>query len=101
MADFIEVTTKDKIPNGQGRMFEVNNTSIAIFNLDGKFYAINNICPHRAANLSEGYISGSIVTCPMHAWEFDVKTGNSPAGEHIKVNSYKVKVEGDKILICL
>ncbi|MBS3145551.1 non-heme iron oxygenase ferredoxin subunit [Candidatus Woesearchaeota archaeon] len=101
MDGFIEITTKDRIPNGQGRMFEVKGIPIAIFNIDGEFYAINNTCPHRAGNLSEGYLSGSIVTCPLHAWEFDVKSGNSPAGNNIKVASYKVKIEGDKILVSL
>lgn len=101
MAEFIEVTTKDKILNGQGRIFEVKGKKIAIFNVDNEFYAIDNTCPHRGGNLGEGFISGYIVTCPLHAWEFDVKSGVSPVSEQIKVSCYKIKVEKDKILVSL
>ena len=99
--NFIEVTTKDKILDGHGRVFDVKRTKVAIFNINGNFYAINNTCPHMGGSLGDGYLSGSIVTCPLHAWEFDVKTGVCPVADNIKVASYKVKIDGEKILVSL
>ena len=98
---FIEVATKDKILDGYGRVFDVNGTKVAVFNINGNFYAINNTCPHMGGSLGDGYLSGSIVTCPLHACEFDVKTGVCPVADNIKVASYKVKIDGEKILVSL
>ena len=99
--EFIEVTTKDNILDGDGKVFNIKRIPIAIFNIKGNFYAINNTCPHMGGSLGEGNLSESIVTCPLHAWKFDVKTGLCPVADNIKVASYKVKIDGEKILVSL
>lgn len=101
MPDFIKVTKISDIPNGQMRMFEVNGKSITIANVGGEFYAFNDICTHAQCNLSDGgTLEGKIIECPCHGSKFDIKTGEAkalPATEPIK--TYKVKVEGENILV--
>ena len=81
-------------------MVEVNGTEIALFNLQGNFYAINNTCPHRGGPLSEGEIEGEQVTCPWHGAIFNIKSGEvlgppAPKG----VARYNVRVAGMDIEI--
>lgn len=89
------------IPVGEGRPFEVNGKQIAVFNVDGKFHSIANVCPHRGGSLGDGQLSGKSVTCPLHAWEFDVETGDciSPGAGCVK--TYPVEVQGADVLVNL
>lgn len=64
MADFVKVTTTDEIEPGQARLVDVQGKRIAIFNVDGEFFAIDNTCTHRGGPLAEGAIAGHEVTCP-------------------------------------
>ncbi len=72
---------------------------IALFNVEGEFYAINAICPHMGGHLSEGALRGAVVTCPWHGWTFDVRDGKADhAGGHT-VSAYETKVENGVILV--
>ena len=91
--------TKD-VPPGKAVAVSVGNKRIALFNVNGQYYAIDDECTHDGGPLSEGELAGTIVTCPWHGATFEVKTGDvlsDPAYE--KVNSYKVEVEGQEIKI--
>ncbi len=73
---------------------------IAIFNVDGAFYAMNDTCTHASGPLSEGELDGTVVTCPWHGATFDIKTGGvlgPPAPDGIR--SYEVKTEGEDVLV--
>ena len=72
---WLEVANVDEIPVGTMKHVEVNDGEIAIANVDGKFYAIDDRCGHASARLSSGGLRGNIVTCPMHGAQFDVTTG--------------------------
>jgi nitrite reductase/ring-hydroxylating ferredoxin subunit/multimeric flavodoxin WrbA len=78
---------------------EGQNIEIAIFNLDGTYYAISNSCIHKGGPLSKGFLDGDIVTCPWHGWKYSLKTGKSPHKGGDSVNSYPVKIIGDKIYV--
>ena len=100
MAGFVKVATTGDLAPGQGKMVEVNGTEIALFNLQGNFYAINNTCPHRGGPLSEGEIEGEQVTCPWHGAIFNIKSGEvlgppAPKG----VARYNVRLAGRDIEI--
>jgi len=97
MPTFQKATTIDKIPEGTAKCVSLCEKSIAIFNLEGRFFAINNICPHRGASLASGAIDGRKVICPWHGWEFDIPTGHMWTGEGVE--SYPVKIEEDQIWI--
>lgn len=97
--EFIVAKTNE-IPLGSCKQVEVDGDPIAIFNLDGKFYATSDICTHAHAYLSEGHIHGDVVTCPLHGAEFNIKTGkNLKMPAVTPVQTYKIKIEGDLIKI--
>lgn len=102
MADFTKVATVAEIPSGSGKVIQIGDQDVALFNVDGEFYAMDNTCTHVGGPLGEGELEGSTVTCPWHGAQFNVKTGEvtgPPAGEGVK--SFSVKVEGDDILVSL
>jgi 3-phenylpropionate/trans-cinnamate dioxygenase ferredoxin component len=101
MADFKKVLTKADLPAGSGTVVEIDGTSIAVFNVDGAYHAIDNTCLHKGGPLGEGILEGSTVTCPWHGWEYDVKTGTGITNAQVKVKTYQVKVEGEDILVAL
>jgi nitrite reductase/ring-hydroxylating ferredoxin subunit len=72
---------------------------MALFNVGGEFYAINYVCPHMGGPLGEGKLAGFVVSCPWHAWTFDVRTGlaDHPGGHC--VSAYELVVEGDEVKI--
>ncbi len=101
MPEFVRVASKDEIPLGEGRAFDVKGTQVAVFNCDGKFYAIDNVCKHQGGPLAEGELEGTVVTCPWHAWTYDVTTGGSPDDPDCSTARFDVKVEGDDILVAV
>jgi nitrite reductase/ring-hydroxylating ferredoxin subunit len=72
---WVEVANVDEIPLGTLKHVEVNDREIAIANVNGKFYAIDDRCGHASARLSSGGLRGTTVTCPLHGAQFDVTTG--------------------------
>lgn len=90
MAEFI-VAKADEIPPGTGKAVFAGDKAVAVFNVGGTFYAIDNICPHRGGPLGEGDLEDRTVICPWHGWQFELETGNSPFGAN--VSTYKVTVD--------
>ncbi len=99
--NFIKVATKSEIAPGTSKRIEVNDKEIALFNLDGNFYAINEICPHRGGPLSEGFVEEGVLTCPWHGWQFQLASGECLTDPSTCQTKYEVKVEGDDVLISL
>lgn len=98
MAEFVKVAKSDEIAPGQGKMVEVNGKKVALFNVGGAFYAIDDTCAHRGGPLSEGSLNGAEVTCPWHGAVFNVTTGEvlrppAPTG----VGRHNLRVEGGEI----
>lgn len=90
----------NEIPEDEAKRVIIGDHQIALFNLDGEFYATDDICTHAYASLSEGYVEDGCVECPLHAGLFDIKTGKAqgvPVTEDIK--TYPVRVEGEDIYI--
>ena len=91
----------DAIPLGQGRTYVVDGRAIAVFRQrDGQLFATQNACPHRGGPLADGIIGAGKVICPLHARQFDLKTGASGEGDYA-VQTYPVRVEGGKIILTL
>ena len=99
MPTVTKIATKSEMPPGTGKVVEVNGKTIAVFNCEGTFYAIDNTCKHRGGPLGEGNLSGTTVTCPWHGWEYDVSTGKCQLDSSIQVQTFDVKIEGDDILV--
>jgi nitrite reductase/ring-hydroxylating ferredoxin subunit len=99
---FTKVATVQEVPAGTGKLVEAAGRKVALFNVGGTFYAIDDTCTHRGGPLSEGELNGAEVTCPWHGARFDVTTGANlsppaPSG----VARYQVQVAGDEIQIDL
>ncbi len=101
MSDFVFIAKVEDIPEGQGKSIEVGDKGIAVFNVEGKFYALENACPHQGGPLGEGMLDGKEVICPWHAWGFDVTNGQCRTVEGLEQSSYELRVENDQILIKL
>lgn len=101
MSEFIKVATVDEVPVGDKKLVEVDYVRVALFNLDGKIYAIEDVCTHDGGPLVEGdVVNGCEVVCPRHGARFDIRTGEAlsfPAFE--PTNTFEVKIRGDDILI--
>ena len=96
---FVRAARKDEIPPGPFANFRWTARPLAISNVDGKFYAINNTCLHRGGPLGQGELSGKIVTCPWHGWQYDVTTGKVAANPAVGVACYPVEVRGEDIWV--
>lgn len=99
MNPFVTVAKLGDIAEGSAAAFAVEGKIVAIFNQGGKFYAINDMCPHMGASLSEGHFEDGEVTCPWHAWRFRVCDGSWCDNPRIKTDSYEVRVRGDEIQV--
>jgi len=100
MSKMVRVAQADELSPGSGKVVDADGRSIALFNVEGAFHAIENTCTHRGGPLGEGDLNGEIVTCPWHGANFNVKTGavtSSPAGTGVR--SFVVKVEGNDVLV--
>jgi nitrite reductase (NADH) small subunit len=95
----VKVATRSEIAPGTAKTVEVNGKQVALFNVGGQLYAIDNTCLHRGGPLGEGEIDGKIVTCPWHGWEYDVTTGATLDDPAKKVACFKVQVSDDDVLI--
>jgi nitrite reductase/ring-hydroxylating ferredoxin subunit len=101
MANFVKVCKTSDIQSGCGKSIEVNGNPVAVFNVDGNFYAINDTCRHRGGPLGEGELDGKIVICPWHGWRYDVTSGANELVPDLPTEKYEVKVEGDDVLVDL
>jgi nitrite reductase (NADH) small subunit/3-phenylpropionate/trans-cinnamate dioxygenase ferredoxin subunit len=101
MAKFVKVAQTDEIPAGQGKCVEVEGKRIAIFNMDGTYYAIDDVCPHQGGPLGEGELNGKIVTCPWHGWEYDVTTGVNTDDPDVQQEQFEVLVDGTDIMVAV
>ena len=89
----------NEITPGTIREFHVEGKAIAVANVDGKFYAINNTCLHRGGPLGQGSMSGKVVTCPWHGWQYDVTTGKVTQNPAVEVECYPLEVRGEDIYV--
>jgi nitrite reductase/ring-hydroxylating ferredoxin subunit len=89
----------DDFPPSACISFELpDGSDLAIYNVNGEFYATENSCPHRGAPLSDGTMCGHIVECGLHGWQFDVRSGEClTVPERIK--TYKMRVEDDVVIV--
>ena len=97
--EFKTVCKTQDIPEGEGLSFEVGEYVIAIFNDQGTFRAIDDMCPHMGASLSTGHLENSEVACPWHGWRFDTRDGTWCDNRRVKINSFEVRVVGDDVMV--
>ncbi len=97
---WITVARADELKPGQYKSVEVEGELIAVFNFNGKFYAIQNVCTHDGGILTGGTVEGRVITCPRHGAQFDITTGavlRMPA--FAPVSTYEVRVDGGEVQV--
>jgi nitrite reductase (NADH) small subunit len=99
MGEFIKAIAASEIAPGQAKEVSVAGHPVAIVNVAGTFYALSNTCIHRGGPLGQGFVEGQNVTCPWHAWTFDVTTGANVMNPELKVPCYLTKVEEGMVLV--
>lgn len=102
MGDFVKVAEIGEINEGESKQVEINTRKIALFNIDGNYYATDDTCTHQKASISKGEIEGDVVSCPHHGARFNIKTGavlSLPAMFPLK--TYTVNIDGNDIKIVL
>jgi nitrite reductase/ring-hydroxylating ferredoxin subunit len=100
VGDYVKACELSDVPAGSMYKVDLDDKKLMIVNVDGKLYATDRVCTHETADLSTGFLSGSVVTCPLHLSRFDVITGevqNPPATAPLK--TYGLKVEGASVYV--
>lgn len=96
---FTPICTFDDLKEQDGKRFIIDDVEVAVFKLEGKIYALSNICPHQhTAMIYDGFIEHGCVVCPAHGWLFDLKTGNTPAGRK-GLDAYETKIINDQVFV--
>ena len=101
MSEFIRVANTASLPAGRTAVVEIEGRTIALFNVNGEFFALDNTCAHRGGPLAEGFVDQRNLTiqCPWHGWTYSLASGASPMMPMAKVEKFEVRIEGEDIKI--
>jgi nitrite reductase (NADH) small subunit/3-phenylpropionate/trans-cinnamate dioxygenase ferredoxin subunit len=95
----VTVGRVEDVPSGRGATVELlNGRELALYNVEGRFYAVENFCPHKGAPLADGRLCGATVECDWHGWRFDLSTGQCLTNRGA-VETYEVVIEDGWIKI--
>lgn len=97
---WIDVAGKDDVPEDDIVGIDINEKSIALYQVEGEIYATDNICTHGNARLCDGFLEGHEIECPLHQGKFDIRNGKAmcaPLTEDIRI--YPVKIENGRVLV--
>lgn len=99
--NWVRIAAVADCPRGSCRELVAGERIVALFNVDGQFYALDGVCPHQGGPLGQGTLSGCTVTCPWHGWQFDVTSGAHRPSGRIVQPSLAVRVDGEDVLVRL
>jgi naphthalene 1,2-dioxygenase ferredoxin component len=98
--NWVPVANSDELSPGEMKAAKIGDADVAVYNIGGTFYATGNVCTHALALLTDGFLDGDVVECPLHAGAFDVKTGKAvcaPVTEDVK--TYPTRLVGNAVQI--
>jgi nitrite reductase/ring-hydroxylating ferredoxin subunit len=99
MANRIKVANASDVPAGEARVLEASGKPIALCNVGGTFYAVDNACLHRGGPVGDGELDDTVLTCPWHGWRWDVRTGANTNNPAVKLACYPVTVEAGAVYL--
>lgn len=99
MTEFVAVATLDQVPPGTATTVCVRGIDVALFNVGGTVYALQDACAHAGSSLGAGELGGTVVRCRGHGWKYDVRTGFVCGIDGFGVPTYPVRIVGGQILI--
>ena len=94
-----EIARTGELVEGKGMRAQVPGVELAIFRVGDGFRAYRNLCPHAAAPICGGPVAGTVLRCPWHGWEFDLRTGEHLSNPAVRLQSYPVEVVGDRLFV--
>ena len=94
-----DVCAADEIASGSADTFELGGKIVAVFNHQGNLHAMDDACPHMGASLSAGDVQDFEVSCPLHAWRFDIRDGTWCDNRRVKIGAYETRIEQGRIQI--
>lgn len=97
--EFVRIAEVAAVPPGSSRAVCVGRYEVALFNVAGAFYALENACPHQGGPIADGWVEGLTVTCPWHAWCFDLRSGTMTLGDFAIIARFEVRVEQDGVYL--
>jgi nitrite reductase (NADH) small subunit len=95
----IKVAALAELPPGAMKLLALAGIGLAVFNIEGRFYAIRNRCPHEGGPVATGPLKGTVITCPRHGWQFDVTTGQSTNRGAFSVKTYPVVIKEGAVYV--
>ncbi len=96
----ISVARLGALPAGRGATIQLKSGGeIALFNVEGEYFAIENFCPHRGTPLADARLDGTIVECDLHGWRFDLANGACLTQPECSIESYPIEIDGDLIKV--
>ena len=101
MSDWVTVARIDELAPGQWRSVDVDGAQVAVFNLNGQYFAIEDVCTHDGGQLSGGSVEGAEIVCPRHGARFCIRTGaalTAPAYE--ATAKFPVRIENGEVQVC-
>lgn len=87
------------LPDGSRRRVRLQGRALALVRVEGRWFALDDVCPHRGGELSQGDLGGYLLHCPLHAWPFDVRTGRCPEHPGAEVGTYPVRVQDGQLQV--
>ena len=101
MNDFVQVATLEQLPPGTGKTVMVGDKAVALFNVEGTVYALNDTCKHAGSSLGSGELCGKLVRCRAHGWKYNVATGYANGIEGFGVDTYPVQIADGQISVAV
>tara|TARA_B100000929_G_C15392877_1_gene381805 strand:+ start:505 stop:819 length:315 start_codon:yes stop_codon:yes gene_type:complete len=98
---FVRVAVMDELREDGGIQRAVGDREVGLFKLEGEVCAIDGICPHIGGPLGEGFVEDGTVSCPLHGWPFDLRTGQCTTNPRAKVDCFETKVEAGEVFVRL
>ena len=99
MTEFVAACALADLPPGEKRVVTVEDVEVALVNVDGEVFAVDNDCPHRGGPLGFGDLQGYLLHCPLHAWPFDVRTGACALFPEARIRTFQVRIADGMILV--
>lgn len=97
--DSVRIHGAGDIPAGVARAFSIGRYEVAVFNVGGELFALENSCPHQGGPLAHGWLEDSVVTCPWHGWCFEVRSGKMTLGDFARVPRFSVRRDGKDLIV--
>ena len=97
----VRVAAVDELREDGGIQRTVDDREVGLFKFGGEVCAIDGICPHVGGPLGEGFVEGGTVSCPLHGWPFDLRTGQCTTNPRAKVDCFEIKVDAGEVFVRL